>query len=101
MNVLAMFTDNKKALNQVYNTAVGERTTLNELVNKLKKYLSEFDSKISDVEIIHGSNRIGDIPHSLASIEKASNLLDYNPTHNFEDGIKESVKWYWKNLSNN
>ena len=99
MNVLAMFTENKEALNQVYNTAVGERTSLNELANKLKYYLSEFDSKINDVEIINGPNRLGDIPHSQASIEKASNLLDYNPIHNFEDGIKESVKWYWKNLA--
>tara|TARA_B100001250_G_scaffold413284_1_gene446928 strand:- start:88 stop:1086 length:999 start_codon:yes stop_codon:yes gene_type:complete len=101
MNILAMFTDNKQALNQVYNTAVGERTTLNELVNILKKYLSKFDSKISDVEIIHGPNRIGDIPHSLASIIKAINLLNYSPSHNFEEGIKESVKWYWENLLNN
>ena len=101
MNVLAMFTDNKEALNQVYNTAVGERTTLNELVNILKKHLSEFDSKISDVEIIHGPNRVGDIPHSLASIDKAKNLLNYSPSHIFEEGIKESVKWYWENLSNN
>ena len=99
MNVLAMFTDNKEALNQVYNTAVGERTTLNELVNILKKHLSEFDSKISDVEIIYGPNRVGDIPHSLASINKAKNLLNYSPSHNFEEGIKESVKWYWENLS--
>ena len=98
MNVLAMFTDNKEALNQVYNTAVGERTTLNELVNILKKHLSEFDSKISDVEIIHGPNRVGDIPHSLASIDKAKNLLNYSPSHIFEEGIKESVKWYWENL---
>ena len=99
MNVLAMVTDKQEALNQVYNTAVGERVTLNELVVVLKRYLSELDSKISDIEVIHGPNRVGDVPHSLASIEKASLLLGYEPSHKFEDGIKQSVKWYWENLS--
>lgn len=98
MNELAMLTDNPAAINTVYNTAVGDRTTLNELVNYLKEYLSEYDSKIADVEVIHGPNRQGDIPHSLASIEKAQRLLDYKPTHNIKEGLKEAVKWYWENL---
>ena len=98
MNVLAMSTEDESALNQVYNTAVGDRTTLIELVNFLKNILSDFDSKIKDVEIIHGPNRNGDIPHSLASIEKAKKLLKYEPTHNIKEGLKESVNWYFKNL---
>ena len=98
MNVLAMSTEDESALNQVYNTAVGDRTTLTELVNFLKNILSDFDSKIKDVEIIHGPNRNGDIPHSLASIEKAKKLLKYEPTHNIKEGLKESVNWYFKNL---
>jgi UDP-N-acetylglucosamine 4-epimerase len=97
MNELAMLTENKKAINTVYNTAVGERTTLNELVNLLKKYLSEFDPEIANVTITYGPNRSGDIPHSLASIEKAKLLLGYNPSFNFESGLKDAVKWYLKN----
>ena len=98
MNMLAITTANAQALNEVYNTAVGDRTTLVELVNYLKQFLSEFDSKIADVEIIHGPNRVGDIPHSLASVEKAKQNLNYAPSHNIKDGLKEAVKWYWENL---
>jgi UDP-N-acetylglucosamine 4-epimerase len=98
MNELAITTENKSALNTVYNTAFGDRTTLNEMVNLLKKYLSEFDSSISSVEVVYGPNRVGDIPHSLASIDKAKELLNYNPKYSFKDGLKEAVKWYWENL---
>ena len=98
MNVLAITTQNTEALNQVYNTAVGDRTTLVELVNYLKEYLTQYDPKIETIKIINGPNRIGDIPHSLASIEKAKRLLDYGPSHNIKKGLKEAVKWYWNNL---
>ena len=98
MNLLALTTDNQEALNQVYNTAFGERTTLNDLVKYLKEYLSEFDSKIADVEIIYGDYRKGDVPHSLASIDKAKNYLNYNPQFSMKNGLKEAVKWYWDNL---
>lgn len=98
MNMLAMTTTNPDAVNQVYNTAFGERTTLNQLVNYLKEYLSEFDSKIADVEILHGPNRQGDIPHSLACIDKARKLLGYIPEYSMRDGLKEAVKWYWHNI---
>ncbi len=98
MNLLALTSDNSEAQNQVYNTAFGERTTLNDLVNYLKLYLSEFDSKIGDIEVIYGDYRKGDVPHSLASIDKAKNLLGYDPQFSMKDGLKEAVKWYWKNL---
>ena len=98
MNILAITTNCEKAINQVYNTAVGDRTTLIELVNSLKKHLSEFDPKIKDVVIKYGPNREGDIPHSLASVDKAKKLLKYNPSHQIDSGIKESIKWYYKNL---
>ena len=98
MNLLAITCDNSKALNEVYNTAVGDRTNLLELTQLLKKYLSEYDSDIANVEIKHGPNRPGDIPHSLASVEKAKNLLNYKPSHKIEEGLKEAVAWYWKNL---
>ena len=98
MNLLALTTENEAALNQVYNTAVGDRTDLVQLTDLLKKYLSAFDPEIADVEITHGPNRKGDIPHSLASVEKAERLLDYKPTHKIATGIAEAVEWYWGNL---
>jgi len=98
MNELAMTTNNPEALNTVYNTAFGDRNTLNDLTGYLKQYLSEFDSKIADVAVIHGPNRAGDIPHSLASIDKAKKLLNYEPQYSFQNGLKEAVKWYWENL---
>lgn len=98
MNLLALTSDKTESLNEVYNTAFGERTTLNDLVKYLKQYLSDFDPKIADVEIIYGDYRKGDVPHSLASIDKAKNLLNYNPQLSMKDGLKEAVKWYWENL---
>lgn len=98
INMLAMTTANKKAVNQVYNTAYGEQTTLNQLVDYLKEYLSEFDPEIAQVEVVHGPNRLGDIPHSLACIDKAKSLLGYHPKFSIRDGLKEAVKWYWKNI---
>ena len=98
MNLLALTTANKDAVNQVYNTAYGERATLNDLVGSLKKYLSKYDSKINEVEVVYGPNRIGDIPHSLASIEKAKKYLNYNPEFSLQEGLKEAVDWYWEHL---
>lgn len=98
MNLLALTTTNLKALNTVYNTACGERNTLNQLVGYLKKYLSEYDPKITDIEIIYSSNRIGDIPHSMASVDKAKELLGYDPQYSLQEGLKEAVCWYWENL---
>lgn len=98
MNKLAMQTENPYALNQIYNTAFGERTTLNQLVNYLREFLSEYDPQISTIEPTHGPNRLGDIPHSLASIEKAKRLLSYAPKYSMRDGLKEACRWYWENL---
>jgi UDP-N-acetylglucosamine 4-epimerase len=98
MNELAMTTTNSEAINTVYNTAYGDRNTLNNLVDYLKKFLSQYDPKIANVAVEYGPNRVGDIPHSLASIEKAKTLLGYNPQFSMEEGLKEAVKWYWENL---
>lgn len=97
-NLLSLTTTNEEAINSVYNVAYGDRNTLNDLMRYLKEYLSEFDSKISKIEVIHGPNREGDIPHSHASIDKAKELLKYNPKFSLQKGLKEAVKWYWKNL---
>lgn len=97
-NIRAIATKNADAVNTVYNVAYGERTDLNELVALLKENLSVFDEKISSIEIIHGPTRMGDVPHSLASIEKAKTLLGYNPQYDMKKGLKEAVSWYWNNL---
>ena len=98
MNMLALETENPEAVNQIYNTAYGERTTLNDLVKYLKEYLSAYDPEIAEVEPTHGPYRVGDIPHSLASVEKAKRLLGYEPKYSMKEGLKEAVKWYWENL---
>lgn len=98
LNELAMLSSNPKAINTVFNTAYGERTTLNDLIIILKRELSKFDPQIENVKIIYGENRSGDIPHSLASIEKAKDLLGYNPKFSLQTGLEEAVKWYWENL---
>jgi len=94
MNQLALLTTHPQAVNTVYNVACGDRTTLNDLVSLLKELLSAYDARIADVEVIHGPNRVGDIPHSLASVEKARNLLGYNPLFDLKSGLKEAVKYY-------
>jgi UDP-N-acetylglucosamine 4-epimerase len=98
MNDLALSTQNINAVNTVYNTAFGERTTLNEMVNYLKEFLSAYDPAIANVAIVYGPNREGDIPHSLASIDKAKNLLGYAPAYSMGQGLQQAVEWYWENL---
>ncbi|MDR1114806.1 MAG: SDR family oxidoreductase [Tannerella sp.] len=100
MNRLALATENPEALNTVYNTAYGERTTLNQLASYLKEYLSEYDPEIAGIEVIHGPNRAGDIPHSLASVEKAKKLLNYQPQYSLQQGLKKSIRWYYNTLAN-
>ncbi len=97
-NLLSLVADKPEAINTVYNVAYGDRNTLNDLVGYLKDYLSEFDDSIKNIEVQHGPNRVGDIPHSLASVEKATKLLNYNPQYSLQQGLKEAVKWYWENL---
>ena len=97
-NLLALETINPLAINQVYNTAYGERTTLNQLIDNLKEFLGEFDPAIQEIEPTHGPNRVGDIPHSLACIDKARNLLRYEPQYSMKEGLREAVDWYWENL---
>jgi UDP-N-acetylglucosamine 4-epimerase len=98
MNVRAMMTENREALNTVYNVACGERTDLNQLVAILKKYLGEYDPEIAKVETVYGPERQGDVPHSLASIEKAKKLLGYQPEFDIKTGLQNAVGWYWSNL---
>lgn len=98
MNELAMLTRDSSAVNTVYNTAVGDRTTLLQLVSYIREILSEYNPEIGNVAVEHGPERLGDIPHSLASIEKARKLLGYSPTHRLREGLVEAIEWYWHNL---
>jgi UDP-N-acetylglucosamine 4-epimerase len=96
INKLAMFTDKQEALNQVYNVAFGESSTLNELFEEIKTNLTKYDQELGSINCIHGEFRKGDIPHSLASIDKAKKQLNYNPTHNLKEGLKETINWYYE-----
>lgn len=98
MNMRALSTTNSEAVNQIYNTAYGERTTLNQLVSYLKENLSKMDPEIKSIDAIHGPNRVGDIPHSLACIDKAKRLLGYDPKYSMRQGLGECCRWYWENL---
>jgi UDP-N-acetylglucosamine/UDP-N-acetylgalactosamine 4-epimerase len=94
-NQLAAITTNVEAVNTVYNVAYGEQTSLNELLGHLKTLLSKYDSGIADIAVKYGPERLGDVPHSLASIDKAVGLLGYRPTHGIEKGLAEAIDWYW------
>ena len=92
MNKLAMFTSNSHALNQVYNTACNERVSLNQMIQKLAEITG------NKINVIYGPERTGDVKHSLASIEKAKELLGYKPLVYFNDGLEKVVDWYRENL---
>lgn len=97
-NHLAALAGSKEALNQVYNVACGERTSLNRLFDILRKLAGRYDRRILKIEALHGPERAGDIPHSQASIEKAKRILGYIPAHSVEEGLEEAVDWFWNNL---
>ena len=97
-NLLSLVAD-KEAANEIYNVAYGDRNTLMDLCDSLKEFLSNYNPKIKDVEVVFGPNRIGDIPHSHADISKANKILNYNPEFSLKEGLKESIDWYWENLN--
>ena len=87
-NLLALFTENKMAVNQVYNIGYGQQTSLLQLVQYLKRISA------SDIEPIQAPERTGDVKHSLADISKAKNLLGYNPAVSVEEGLRRTYEWY-------
>ncbi|MEJ6506336.1 MAG: SDR family oxidoreductase [Crocinitomicaceae bacterium] len=99
INKLALFTKNEDALNEVYNVAFGESSTLNELYEEIKSNLAKYDPNLADIKSVHGPNRKGDIPHSLASIDKAQRLLGYKPEFSLKSGLQTTMKWYWDHKS--
>jgi UDP-N-acetylglucosamine/UDP-N-acetylgalactosamine 4-epimerase len=95
-NILALFSENRDAVNKVYNIACGEKRSLNELFNDLKKIAG------SSIEAKHGPERAGDVRHSLADISRAKNLLGYDPKVSMGEGLKKTFEWYkerFKSLS--
>lgn len=98
MNYLAMTTKNPDAVNQVFNTAVGDRITIKEMAETIKQGLTKYKKEIAEIPLQFGPVRLGDVPHSQASIDKAKKLLNYSPTHTFEEGIEASLEWYYNNL---
>ncbi|MEO6452849.1 MAG: GDP-mannose 4,6-dehydratase, partial [Ginsengibacter sp.] len=93
-NVKAAFSINPQAVNQVFNIAFGESTTLNNLVLLINEYLTHYDKSISEIKTNYGPARIGDIPHSVASIKKAKKILNYSPQFSISSGLKEAIDWY-------
>ena len=92
-NILALFTDNKEAVNQVYNIACGEQTSILELFNYLKQEAG------SDLRPQHGPERKGDVKHSLADINRAKQLLNYKPAISVKSGLAKTFRWYQSNKS--
>ncbi len=97
-NLLAATTDNVDAIDQVYNIAVSDRTTLNQLFESIKNILRPNFSHLNDYAQIYREFRVGDVRHSQADISKAKNLLGYQPSHHIEQGLVESMDWYVKNI---
>jgi len=93
-NNLAAIVKGKDAVNQVYNVAHGERTSLNELFGHIREIAGKRDSKILSIEPLYGPFRTGDIPHSLASVEKSKRLLGYSPVKNVAEGLEATVDWF-------
>lgn len=93
-NMLAAETENAEALNNVFNIAVGDRTTLNELFTLIRENLISYNPEVKSILPVYRPFRSGDIRHSHADISKAKKLLGYNPTHDIKIGLKETVRWF-------
>jgi UDP-N-acetylglucosamine 4-epimerase len=93
-NLLAAITENTEALNQVYNVAVGERTSLNELFIVLRELLASRGVSVQGLQAVYRDFRSGDVRHSEADISKARDLLGYQPTHGLRAGLSELLPWY-------
>ena len=98
-NVLAATTQDPEAVNQVYNVAVGDRTTLNELYAQLRSLLEPRHPHLLQAEPLYRDFRVGDVRHSRADIRKTRRLLGYAPTHTFDRGLAEAMPWYCERLT--
>jgi UDP-N-acetylglucosamine 4-epimerase len=98
-NLLAATSENPDAANQVYNVAVGERTSLNELYVHLRDALARQFPHLKDALPVHRDFRAGDVRHSLADTSKAATCLGYQPTHRIGEGLHEAMEWYVQHLT--
>lgn len=99
-NLLAATADNREAVNQVYNIAVGERTSLNDLYAEIRRLLVPDHPHLVEARPEYGPFRVGDVRHSLADVSKARRLLGYEPTHRIGEGLKLALRWYVANAGN-
>jgi UDP-N-acetylglucosamine 4-epimerase len=99
MNLLSATTDDDEALDQVYNVALNDRTSLNQLYQMIEERLRQRISKLKKKEPIYRDFRSGDVRHSQANISKAEKLLDYQPAYRISKGLDEAMDWYVKNLN--
>jgi UDP-N-acetylglucosamine 4-epimerase len=98
-NILAATVKNDEAIDQVYNVAVGDRTTLNELFELIRSGLSKQFPHLNNYKPTYRDFRTGDVRHSLADISKAERLLGYKPTHRIAEGINVALDWYIHDLT--
>jgi len=98
-NLLAATTENPAAIDQCFNVAIGERTTLNQLFEMLRQRLLPQFPHLREFKPFYGDFRRGDVPHSHADITRAKRLLGYEPSHRIDKGLDEALDWYVTNLS--
>jgi len=96
MNLLAATTTNEEATDQVYNVALNDRTSLNELYHMIEERLMQKNEKLSKNDPIYTEFRVGDVRHSQANIKKAQDLLGYQPKYKVSEGMDEAIDWYAK-----
>jgi len=99
MNILAALVKSKHAKDQIYNVALNDRTSLNQLFSMIQSELIKFNSGLKKIDPIHRDFRAGDVRHSQADISKAKDLLGYKPTHKIADGLSEAMSWYVNDLT--
>jgi UDP-N-acetylglucosamine/UDP-N-acetylgalactosamine 4-epimerase len=98
-NVLAATAQDPRAVNEVYNVALGERTTLNELFNRIQASVLRVAPDLTVAKPVYRDFRAGDVRHSLANIDKARNLLGFAPTHRIGDGLELATEWYAREVA--
>ena len=99
MNILSALTESKESVNQIYNVAVGDRTSLNDLYDYIQGELKAVMPGINLREPTYRDFRKGDIAHSQADISKAKDLVGYSPSHRIKQGLQASMRWYSENLT--
>jgi UDP-N-acetylglucosamine 4-epimerase len=98
VNQLACLADKPGCANTVYNVAYGENTSLNELYSYLIESLTPYNDNVKNIKPMYGPRRKGDVMHSLASIDKAKDLLSYDPKYSIKDGLREASEWYYNHF---